>query len=160
MIEAIIEQADPKRQLYDRLETVLAPHAIVATNTSGIPVTLLAQGQSEAFRRRFLGMHFFNPPRHLHLLELIPTADTAVDVLRSAEQFGERVLGKASSSRATAASSPTASACSAGAGVKRWSASTSTRGPRRLPARSSAVRKRHLRTATTGLDVICHVTAG
>ena len=81
VIEAIIEKPEPKRQLFDRLEGVLAPHAIVATNTSGIPVTLLAQGQSEAFRRRFLGMHFFNPPRHLHLLELIPTADTAIDVL-------------------------------------------------------------------------------
>jgi 3-hydroxyacyl-CoA dehydrogenase len=94
VIEAIIEQLEPKRQLFDRLEEVLAPDAVIASNTSGIPIAQLVQGRDDAFRRRFLGMHFFNPPRYLHLLELIPTADTGVDVLRTVQQFGERVLGK------------------------------------------------------------------
>ena len=94
VIEAIIEQLEPKRQLYDRLEGVLAPAAVIATNTSGIPITQLAEGRSAPFRRRFLGMHFFNPPRYLRLLEVIPTPDTTVEVTRTVTHFGERVLGK------------------------------------------------------------------
>ncbi|HEU4629387.1 MAG TPA: 3-hydroxyacyl-CoA dehydrogenase/enoyl-CoA hydratase family protein [Gemmatimonadaceae bacterium] len=94
VIEAIVEQLEPKRQLFDRLEELLAPGAVIASNTSGIPIAQLVQGRGEAFRGRFLGMHFFNPPRYLHLLELIPTGETRPDVLRAAQQFGERVLGK------------------------------------------------------------------
>ena len=94
VIEAIIEQLEPKRQLFDRLEQVLRPEAVVASNTSGIPIAALAANQSEAFRRRFLGMHFFNPPRYLHLLELIPTPDTSQEALHAVQRFGERLLGK------------------------------------------------------------------
>ena len=94
VIEAIIEQLEPKRQLFDRLEQHLRADAIIASNTSGIPIGRLTQGRSEAFRRRFLGMHFFNPPRYLRLLELIPTPDTGVEVTRAVTHFGERVLGK------------------------------------------------------------------
>lgn len=94
IIEAIIEQVEPKRALYERLEGVRQPHAIVASNTSSIPMRLLTEGRSEAFRRNFLGTHFFNPPRYLHLLELIPTADTAPEVLARTRAFAERVLGK------------------------------------------------------------------
>jgi 3-hydroxyacyl-CoA dehydrogenase len=94
VIEAIIEQADPKRALYEKLEDVLPAHTMVATNTSGIPLHVLARGRSDAFRRRFVGMHFFNPARYLHLLEIIPTADTDPGVLAAVRRFSERTLGK------------------------------------------------------------------
>src|SRR3954469_13485109 len=73
VVEAIIEQLEPKRALYERLETILPSHGIVGSNTSGIPISLLTEGRSTSFKGRFLGMHFFNPPRYLHLLEIIPT---------------------------------------------------------------------------------------
>src|SRR5690606_24624200 len=76
VVEAIIEQVEPKRALYARLEQVLPETTIVTSNTSGIPMHQLLEGRSERFRRRFLGTHFFNPPRYLHLLELIPTSET------------------------------------------------------------------------------------
>lgn len=94
VVEAIVEQPEPKRALYERLESVLAPESIVTTNTSGIPIRLLAQGRPESFRRRFLGTHFFNPPRYLHLLELIPTPETDPAVVEAITEFGDRVLGK------------------------------------------------------------------
>ncbi len=94
VLEAIIELPAPKQLLYKRLETLLKPAAIVASNTSGIPMSVLLEGRSEHFKQRFLGMHFFNPPRYLHLLELIPTTDTAPEVLDSARRFSEVVLGK------------------------------------------------------------------
>jgi 3-hydroxyacyl-CoA dehydrogenase len=94
VIEAIIEQIAPKRALYERLEELLSADAVIATNTSGIPIGELADGRSASFRRRFLGAHFFNPPRYLHLLELIPTPATESDVLAATENFGDRILGK------------------------------------------------------------------
>ncbi len=94
VIEAIIEQLEPKRALYERLETLLPAHAIIASNTSGIPMALLTEGRSERFTRHFVGMHFFNPPRYLHLLEVIPTAHTAPETIADARRFSERVLGK------------------------------------------------------------------
>src|SRR5688500_7657947 len=94
VIEAIIEQAEPKRDLYARLEPVLHADALVASNTSGIPMKQLVDGRSQGFRERFLGMHFFNPPRYLHLLEIIAAPDTTDQSLRAARDFSERVLGK------------------------------------------------------------------
>lgn len=94
VIEAIIEQLEPKRDLYARLESVLRPDALVASNTSGIPMKQLVEGRSQGFRERFLGMHFFNPPRYLHLLEIIAAPDTTEHTLRTARDFSERVLGK------------------------------------------------------------------
>ena len=94
VIEAIIEQPQPKRELYERLEKVMKPGAIVATNTSGIPMKVLVEGRSKAFRERFVGMHFFNPPRYLHLLEIISAPDTTDHTLQSAREFSERILGK------------------------------------------------------------------
>ena len=74
--EAVVEKMDIKRALFEALEDVLQPGAMISTNTSGLEISLLAQGRSESFRRRFLGTHFFNPPRYLKLLELIPTNET------------------------------------------------------------------------------------
>jgi 3-hydroxyacyl-CoA dehydrogenase len=94
VLEAIIEQPAPKQALYARLEPLLKPTAVVASNTSGIPMRVLTEGRSDRFKRHFLGMHFFNPPRYLHLLELIPTPDTARDALGAVRHFSEVVLGK------------------------------------------------------------------
>ena len=94
VIEAIIEQLEPKRELYARLESILKPGAIVASNTSGLPMKHLIEGRSARFGERFLGMHFFNPPRYLHLLELIAAPATSADTLADARAFSERVLGK------------------------------------------------------------------
>jgi 3-hydroxyacyl-CoA dehydrogenase len=94
IIEAIIEQPAPKQALYARLEPLLKTTAIVASNTSGIPMQTLLEGRTPRFRQRFFGMHFFNPPRYLHLLEIIPTPETDPDALESAERFSQVVLGK------------------------------------------------------------------
>jgi 3-hydroxyacyl-CoA dehydrogenase len=94
ILEAIIEQPAPKQALYARLEPLLKESAIVASNTSGIPMRILTEGRTDRFKRHFLGMHFFNPPRYLHLLELIPTSDTAPEALDAARRFSEIVLGK------------------------------------------------------------------
>ncbi|HEY0997183.1 MAG TPA: 3-hydroxyacyl-CoA dehydrogenase/enoyl-CoA hydratase family protein [Gemmatimonadaceae bacterium] len=94
VIEAIIEQPGPKQALYERLEALLPDTTIIATNTSGIPMRVLLEGRSASFRKRFLGMHFFNPPRYLHLLELIPTPETGADTLAAARRFSERTFGK------------------------------------------------------------------
>ena len=94
IIEAIIEQPVPKRELFERLESIVKPTAIVSTNTSAIPIRTLVETRSDEFRRRFLGTHFFNPPRYLHLLEIIPTERTAPEVITAVRAFGERLLGK------------------------------------------------------------------
>ena len=94
VIEAIIERPEPKRELFARLEFLVRPDAIVTSNTSGIPIHTLSEGRSEHFRQHFLGTHFFNPVRHLHLLELIPTTDTLPDVVTRIRDFAERMLGK------------------------------------------------------------------
>src|SRR5919202_2197398 len=94
ILEAIIEKLEPKRSLMERVEDVAKEEAIISSNTSGIPLHLLAEGRGQDFRRRFLGTHFFNPPRYLKLLEIIPTGDTDPEVVELVRDFGERVLGK------------------------------------------------------------------
>src|SRR6478752_1934426 len=94
VLEAIIEQPAPKQALYARLEPLLKPTAVVASNTSGIPMRVLTEGRSARFKQHFLGMHFFNPPRYLHLLELIPTTETDPQALDAVRHFSEVVLGK------------------------------------------------------------------
>lgn len=94
VVEAIVEQAAPKQSLFERLEPIVASDAIISSNTSGIPIHLLAAGRSPEFRRRFLGTHFFNPVRYLHLLEVIPTPHTAEAVVTTMRRFAERTLGK------------------------------------------------------------------
>jgi 3-hydroxyacyl-CoA dehydrogenase len=94
VLEAIIEQPAPKQALYARLESILKTTATVASNTSGIPMKVLTEGRNSLFRKHFLGMHFFNPPRYLHLLELIPTPETSPEALEAVRRFSEVVLGK------------------------------------------------------------------
>lgn len=94
VVEAIIERPEPKRELFARIEPIVRADALVTSNTSGIPIHTLAAGRSERFRQNFLGTHFFNPVRHLHLLEIIPTNDTLPDVVVRMREFAERMLGK------------------------------------------------------------------
>ncbi len=94
VIEAVVEDLAIKRQLMARLEAVVADHAVISTNTSGLPIHQIAAERSPSFRRRFLGTHFFNPPRYLKLLELIPTPETDPQVLERVQAFSELYLGK------------------------------------------------------------------
>ena len=94
IIEAIIERLDIKQQLMARIDAVRKPEAIVSTNTSGIPVKDIAEGRSKGFKQHFLGTHFFNPPRYLKLLEVIPTKDTLPAVTEFISWFGSYRLGK------------------------------------------------------------------
>ena len=94
IIEAVVERLDVKQALIERVEREAPASAIVSSNTSGIPIARIAEGRSDAFRKRWLGTHFFNPPRYLPLLEVIPTADTDGEVLRTIIGFADRRLGK------------------------------------------------------------------
>lgn len=94
IIEVIVERPRPKQELMARLEAAAPAHAIITTNTSGIPIHVISQGRSDAFKSRFFGTHFFNPPRYLHLLEIIPTADTDPALVAQMREFAETRLGK------------------------------------------------------------------
>jgi 3-hydroxyacyl-CoA dehydrogenase len=94
IVEAIIEKLEPKRELMQRVEDTARIDAIISTNTSGIPLHSISEGRSEAFKKRFVGTHFFNPPRYLKLMEIIPTEDTDPEIVEAVRNFGERVLGK------------------------------------------------------------------
>jgi len=94
VVEVIIEQLGPKQALMERLEAVRKPGAIITTNTSGIPIALIAEGRSPEFKKHFFGTHFFNPPRYLKLLELIPGDDADPAVFAAFRRFAEDNLGK------------------------------------------------------------------
>jgi 3-hydroxyacyl-CoA dehydrogenase len=94
IVEAVLEQLEIKRPLLERVDARRSPGSIVSTNTSGIPVHTLGEGRSEDFRRHFVGTHFFNPPRYLHLVELIPTADTDPATVAHMNAFLDVRLGK------------------------------------------------------------------
>lgn len=94
IIEAVTEKLEVKRALWSRVAEVRRPGSIVSTNTSGIPLGLIAEGFSEEFRANFLGTHFFNPPRYLHLCEVIPGPATAPALLCAVSNFIDRRLGK------------------------------------------------------------------
>jgi 3-hydroxyacyl-CoA dehydrogenase len=94
IIEAVVERLDVKQELLARIDAVRGAAAIVSSNTSGIPIARLAEGRSEGFRRHWLGTHFFNPPRYLRLLEIIPTPDTDPAVVEVIRRFADIRLGK------------------------------------------------------------------
>jgi len=87
--EAIFENLDAKRELFAKLEPLIRPDSMITTNTSGLEIRLLASEGNESFRERFMGTHFFNPPRYLKLLELIPTADTNQKAIKQMTRFLE-----------------------------------------------------------------------
>jgi len=94
IIEAVVERLDIKRALFGRVEGARRPGSIVSSNTSGIPIAALAEGLSTEFRRHFLGTHFFNPPRYLRLVEVIPLPETDAEVLADVRLFADHRLGK------------------------------------------------------------------
>jgi 3-hydroxyacyl-CoA dehydrogenase len=94
IIEAVSENLAIKRALYDRVVPLRAPGTIVSTNTSGIPLRQIAEGYPAEFRECFLGTHFFNPPRYLHLAELIPGPETRTEILPFVAEFCDLHLGK------------------------------------------------------------------
>jgi 3-hydroxyacyl-CoA dehydrogenase len=94
IIEAVAENLEIKRALLARVAAQCKPGAIVTTNTSGLPIARIAEGLPEAFRRNWAGAHFFNPPRYLKLVELIPGPETTSDVLETLADFCDRRLGK------------------------------------------------------------------
>lgn len=92
--EAIIEKMDAKKALFDKIDPLLKPNAAITTNTSGLQIALLAEGRSESFRKRFMGTHFFNPPRYLKLLELIPTPETSPEAITDMTSFLEEEVAR------------------------------------------------------------------
>jgi len=94
IVEAVVENLDIKRSLFERIEKHRKPGSIVASNTSGIPIHLLAEGRSDDFKQHFLGVHFFNPPRYLHLVEIIRTEWTKPEVACFLYGFLDERLGK------------------------------------------------------------------
>ncbi len=94
IIEAIVERLDVKQSLFERVDRHRAPHAIVSSNTSGIPIAAIVEGRSPGFRAHALGTHFFNPPRYLRLVEIIRTADTDPAVEKAVAEFADHRLGK------------------------------------------------------------------
>jgi 3-hydroxyacyl-CoA dehydrogenase len=93
IVEAIVERLDIKRALFEKLEK-LSPHAIVASNTSGLRIADMLVGRGEQFRKNFMVAHFFNPPRYMKLLELVAGADTSAEAKQRVEAFGRDMLGK------------------------------------------------------------------
>ena len=94
IVEAIVEKLELKQSLLERVDRVRSPHAIVSSNTSGIPIASVMAGRSDSFRAHALGTHFFNPPRYLRLLEIIPTPDTDPAVVEAIARFADYRLGK------------------------------------------------------------------
>ena len=94
IIEVVVERLDIKKQVFESVEKHRKPGTLISSNTSGIPIHLMAEGRSEDFQQHFLGTHFFNPARYLRLLELIPGPKTNQETIRFFEYFGRKFLGK------------------------------------------------------------------
>ena len=94
IIEVVVERLDIKKQIYEKVEQHRAKGSLITSNTSGIPIHLMAEGRSEDFKRHFCGTHFFNPVRYMRLFEVIPTADTDPAVTDFFMHYGDVFLGK------------------------------------------------------------------
>ena len=94
IIEVVVERLDIKKQVFEKVEQFRKEGSIVSSNTSGIPIHMMLEDRSEDFKSHFLGTHFFNPPRYLELLEIIPTPHTNQDIVDFLMEFGDRHLGK------------------------------------------------------------------
>ncbi|WP_209860388.1 3-hydroxyacyl-CoA dehydrogenase/enoyl-CoA hydratase family protein [Paenibacillus shirakamiensis] len=94
IIEVVVENLDVKKSLFEKIEQYSKPGTIITSNTSGISIDAMAEGRSAEFQKQFLGTHFFNPPRYMKLLELVPGEHTDPELVQSMKQFCERVLGK------------------------------------------------------------------
>ncbi len=94
VIEAVVENLDIKKSLFEKVEKFRKSGTLITSNTSGIPIRLMAEGRSDDFRKHFCGTHFFNPPRYLRLLEIIPGPDTSSEVVDFLSEYGDLFLGK------------------------------------------------------------------
>lgn len=94
IIEVVIERLDIKHQVFENLEKYRKPGSLITSNTSGIPIHMMLEGRSEDFQKHFFGTHFFNPPRYLKLLEIIPSPKTDQSVIDFMMDYGSRILGK------------------------------------------------------------------
>ncbi|KAF0243049.1 MAG: 3-hydroxyacyl-CoA dehydrogenase/enoyl-CoA hydratase family protein [Sediminibacterium sp.] len=94
IIEVVVERLDIKQLIYEKVEQFRTPGTLITSNTSGIPIHLMAEGRSEDFKKHFCGTHFFNPPRYLRLLEIIPTPHTSPEVVDFLMHYGDLHLGK------------------------------------------------------------------
>ncbi|MDP4157478.1 MAG: 3-hydroxyacyl-CoA dehydrogenase family protein, partial [Bacillota bacterium] len=94
IIEVVVERLEVKKQVFEKVDQFRKPGSIISSNTSGISVEAMVEGRSKDFQKHFLGTHFFNPPRYLKLLEIIPTSYTSSEVVTFMKTFGEDVLGK------------------------------------------------------------------
>ena len=90
----VVENLKVKQDLFARIEKIMKKGAIISTNTSGLPLNKISMGRSKAFKEDFLGTHFFNPVRYMHLLEIIPGKETKKEILSFMAEFGEKILGK------------------------------------------------------------------
>lgn len=93
-IEVVVENLEIKKKIYDEVEKHRKPGTLITSNTSGIPIHLMGEGRSEDFQKHFCGTHFFNPPRYLRLLEIIPTAKTDPEIIDFLMHYGDLFLGK------------------------------------------------------------------
>jgi 3-hydroxyacyl-CoA dehydrogenase len=93
-IEVVVENLDIKKKVYDEVEKYRKPGTLITSNTSGIPINLMSEGRSEDFKKHFCGTHFFNPPRYLKLLEIIPTPETDLEIIKFLMHYGDLYLGK------------------------------------------------------------------
>ena len=94
VLEVVVERLDIKQQLFEKVEQHRRPGTYITSNTSGIPMGMLVEGRSDDFKAHFCGTHFFNPPRYLQLLEVIPAPDTRPEVVDFFLAYGEKILGK------------------------------------------------------------------
>src|SRR5439155_22124364 len=94
VLEVVVERLDIKRAVYEKVEQFRKPGTLITSNTSGIPIHMLSEGRSDDFKKNFCGTHFFNPPRYLRLLEIIPTPDTDPSVTDFLMHYGDLYLGK------------------------------------------------------------------
>ncbi|GAA0761187.1 3-hydroxyacyl-CoA dehydrogenase/enoyl-CoA hydratase family protein [Psychroflexus lacisalsi] len=94
IIEVVVERLDIKKQVFENLEKHRTPGTLISSNTSGIPIKFMNEGRSDDFKKHFCGTHFFNPPRYLKLLEIIPGPNTSNEVLEFLNEYGEKFLGK------------------------------------------------------------------
>ncbi len=94
VIEVVVENLEIKKQLFEKVELHRKAGTLITSNTSGIPMHLMCEGRSEDFKRHFAGTHFFNPPRYLRLLEIIPAPETHPDIVEFLMEYGDRFLGK------------------------------------------------------------------
>jgi len=94
IIEVVVERLDIKQLIFEQVEKFRKPGTLVTSNTSGIPIHMMAAGRSDDFRKHFCGTHFFNPPRYLRLLEIIPTPETDPEIVDFLMHYGDVILGK------------------------------------------------------------------